>query len=327
MSYGKFEIGNKFASTFLFGVQTVLIVYFGARFILSGNMTVGMLFAFMSYRQQFTATAERLVNKGIEFRMLGLHLERLADIVQAEIEEGLDVPKSDFRSASGQIELDDVSFRYAHNDPLIFENLSLSIKPGEFIAFAGPSGGGKTTLLKIMLGLLRPDTGDIRIDGLPLQSFGLRNWRATTGVVMQDDQLLSGTIADNISFFDPQIDMQRVAECAALAQVHHDISQMPMRYLSLIGDMGAALSGGQKQRLLLARALYHEPKILFLDEGTANLDEYAEKQIADVISQMSITRIIIAHRPELQSRADRIFDMIGGKLVERQKFQEGKVIN
>lgn len=318
VSYGKLGIGNQFASRLLFGLQTVLIVYFGARFILAGDLTVGMLFAFLSYRQNFSIRSEGLVNKGIQFRMLGLHLERLSDIVQTDKEEGLEVPVSDIRPVKGQIELEEISFRYAHNDPFVFQKLSLSINPGEFVGFAGPSGGGKTTLLKVMLGLLRVTEGDIRIDGLPLHAFGLRNWRAATGVVMQDDQLLSGTIADNVSFFDPQIDMQRVVECAVRAQIHDDISRMPMQYLSMIGDMGAALSGGQRQRLLLARALYHEPGILFLDEGTANLDEQAEKRIADVISQMEITRIVVAQRPELLRRADRVFDMAGGKLIERK---------
>ncbi len=250
--------------------------------------------------------------------MLGLHLDRLSDIVQADKEDGLEVPASDIRRVSGQIELEEISFRYAQNDPFVFQKLSLCIKPGEFVGVAGPSGGGKTTLLKVMLGLLRPTTGDIRVDGLPLKAFGLRNWRAAAGVVMQDDQLLSGTIADNISFFDSKVDMERVVECAMRAQVHDEISQMPMQYLSMIGDMGAALSGGQRQRLLLARALYHEPGILFLDEGTANLDEQTEKLIGEVISKMKITRIVVAQRPELLTRADRVFDLVDGKLFERE---------
>ena len=318
VAYGKLSIVNQFAARFLFGLQTVLIVYFGASFILAGDMTVGMLFAFMSYRQNFTARAEGLVNKGIEFRMLGLHLERLSDIVQSEKEEGIEVPESPIRPMEGKVEMDAVSFRYSKNDPFIFENLSLSIQPGEFIAISGVSGGGKTTLMKVMLGLLKPTSGEVRADGLPLRAFGLLNWRSATGVVMQDDSLLSGTIADSISFFDPQIDMQRVAECAMQAQIHKEISQMPMHYLSMVGDMGAALSGGQRQRIMLARALYHNPRVLFLDEGTANLDEETEKAIADVISEMDITRVVIAHRPELVGRADRVFDMAGGQLIERK---------
>lgn len=321
ISYGRLEIGNRFGSTLLFGLQTVLIVYFGAQYILAGEMTIGMLFAFMSYRQNFADTAEGLVNKSIEFRMLGLHLERLSDIVQSEKEDGLEAPISDIRQVQGRIDLEEISFRYDPNGPLLFEEVSLSIRQGEYIAIAGPSGGGKTTLLKVMLGLLKPETGVIRIDGLPLHSMGLRNWRAAAGVVMQDDQLLSGSIADNIACFDPQIDMERVVECATLAQAHEDISRMPMHYLSMIGDMGAALSGGQRQRLLLARALYQNPRVLFLDEGTANLDLQAERQIAEVISGMEITRIVVAHRPELLKRADRIFVMAGGRLIEQEKPQ------
>ena len=322
ITYGRLEIGNQFGSTLLFGLQTVLIVYFGARYILAGEMSIGMLFAFMSYRQHFATTAEGLVNKGIEFRMLGLHLERLSDIVQSAKEDGLEVPVSEIRKVNGRIELEEVSFRYDPNEPFLFEEISLSIQSGEYIAITGPSGGGKTTLLKVMLGLLKPETGVMRIDGLPLHSLGLRNWRAAAGVVMQDDQLLSGSIADNIASFDPQIDMERVVECATLARAHDDISRMAMHYLSMIGDMGAALSGGQRQRLLLARALYHKPQVLFLDEGTANLDLQAERQIAEVISGMEITRIVVAHRPELLKRADRIFIMAGGKLIEQKKPQQ-----
>ena len=317
ISYGRLEIGNRFASSLSFGLQTVFVIYFGAQFILTGEMSIGMLFAFMSYRQNFAATAEGLVNKGIEFRMLGLHLERLADIVQSAKEEGLEAPLSEIRQVRGSIDLEEIGFRYEPNAPLLFEDVSLSIRPGEFIAIAGPSGGGKTTLLKVMLGLLKPESGIVRVDGLPLHSVGLRNWRAAVGVVMQDDQLLSGSIADNIASFDPRIDMERVIECATLAQAHEDISQMPMHYLSMIGDMGAALSGGQRQRLLLARALYHDPQVLFLDEGTANLDLESERRIGQAISDMKITRIVVAHRPELLGRADRVFTMAGGKLVEK----------
>ena len=319
ISYGRLQIGNQFASSLLLGLQTVLIVYLGAKYILAGEMSIGMLFAFMSYRQNFAATAKGLINKGIEFRMLGLHLERLSDILQSAKEDGLDAPVSELRQVQGGIDIERISFRYDAHEPFLLEDISLSIQPGEFIAISGPSGGGKTTLLKLMLGLLKPESGIVRVDGLPLHSLGLRNWRTAAGVVMQDDQLLSGSIADNIASFDPQIDMQRVIECAALAQVHDDISRMPMHYLSTIGDMGAALSGGQRQRLMLARALYHKPQVLFLDEGTANLDLQAERQIAQAVSRMEITRIVVAHRPELLKHADRIFAVVDGKLIEKKK--------
>ena len=127
---------------------------------------------------------------------------------------------------------------------------------------------------------------------------------------MQDDQLLSGSIADNISFFDPQVNMQRVYQVAKMAQIHNEIMAMPMNYLSMIGDMGSALSGGQKQRVLLARALYQNPKVLFLDEGAANLDEATERVIVDVIEQLSMTRIIVAHRPEFLKQVTRKIEII-----------------
>jgi len=317
LAYGKLTVGGQFASTILGGLQTILIVYFGALFVIDGALTIGMLFAFMAYRRQFSSVANALVQKVIEFRMLGLHLERLSDIVQTEKEAGLDVISADPVKRPHEIKLENISFRYAHNDPHIFESLNLTIQPGEFIAISGPSGGGKSTLMKVILGLAIPESGQIKIDNTPLKSFGISNWRALTGVVMQDDQLLSGTISENISFFDADMDIEKVVACAKAAQIHDDISRMPMNYLSTIGEMGSALSGGQKQRLLLARALYSDPQILLLDEGTANLDEKAEKLIADIISEMDITRIIIAHRPELLNRADRVLDMIDGQLIER----------
>lgn len=315
---GKVEILVAFSQNVLFGLQTILVVYLGARMVIEQQgFSVGMLFAFMSYRQQFADRVVGLVQRGIEFRMLGLHLERLSDIVQAEREHGLDQGGAVRTTLLGAVELERVSFRYAPGEPFVFEDLSLKVKPGEFVAVVGPSGGGKTTLLKVMLGLLAPTSGELRVDGRQLHQIGLEAWRTQTGVVSQDDQLLSGTIADNIAFFDPELDMDRVAACASAARVHEDIMRMPMNYLSLVGDMGTALSGGQRQRIILARALYREPKVLFLDEGTANLDEATEREIGDLIAALPITRIVVAHRPELVRRADRVVEMVGGQLHER----------
>ena len=201
ISVGRFEIGIQFLNSLLFGLSLVLVVYFGALAILEESLTIGMLLAFLAYRQSFAARAAGLVTQGIHFRMLGLHLERLSDIVHTKQEPLRDLGVIADRVLNGEIELDDVSFRYAHNEPFIFENISLKIAPGEFVALVGPSGGGKTTLMNVMLGLLKPERGVVKIDGQPLATFGLQSWRAKIGVVMQDDQLLSGTIADNISFF------------------------------------------------------------------------------------------------------------------------------
>jgi ATP-binding cassette subfamily B protein RaxB len=211
--------------------------------------------------------------------------------------------------------LKQVSFRYGATDPLVLEDVDLEIAPGDYVAIQGASGSGKTTLLKLLLGLNQPTEGMIELDGQRATAERWRAWRNEVGVVAQDDRLLSGTIADNIAGFDPDLDMQRVVSAAMGAQVHGDIMRAPMQYLTLVGDMGSTLSGGQRQRVLLARALYRNPKILILDEGTANLDEQNEALIADLIDQMQITRIVVAHRPALLRRAKRVFTVGARKLV------------
>jgi ATP-binding cassette subfamily B protein RaxB len=322
ISVGKFQISLTFTQGLVTGLQTVIVIYLGARTILAGDgFSVGMLFAFLSFRQTFTDRANALINQAIQFRFLNLHLDRLADIVTAEVETSSAAapPRLDVR---GSMVLRDIDFRYGAADRAVLEGLNLEVQPGEFLAITGASGGGKTTLLRLMLGLRHPTGGTITLDGQTATPDLWRAWREHVGVVAQDDRLLSGTIADNIAFFDPDLDMVRVQQAAYAAQVHEDISRMPMQYLSLVGDMGSTLSGGQKQRVLLARALYRQPHILILDEGTANLDVATEEVIADLIAQLPITRIVVAHRPALLKRADRILIVDGGTLVQQARQNE-----
>jgi ATP-binding cassette subfamily B protein RaxB len=265
-----------------------------------------MIFAFMAYKHQFTDKAVLLVEKALELRILGLHLERLSDIALNPLERGHDRPLDDFRRIQGKIELRNVCFRYAETEPFVLEDVNLTIQAGQFVTIMGPSGGGKTTLIKIMLGLLEPTSGEVLIDGIPLSTIGPRVLRENVGAVMQDDQLLSGTISDNICFFDPHFDQQRMIECAQIAGLHDEIMAMPMAYSSLIGDMGSSLSGGQKQRVLLARALYRSPKILVLDEGTAHLDIEKERQINERLRSLHMTRVSVAHRAEFAGGADAV---------------------
>jgi ATP-binding cassette subfamily B protein RaxB len=245
--------------------------------VLTGGLTVGMLFAFISYKRQFLEKSIQLVEKMIDFRILDLHLERLGDIALTPPEAGLGKPASYPRRIDGLVELRDLCFRYAETEPLVLKGVNLTVAPGQFVTIAGGSGGGKTTLVKIMLGLLQPTSGEVLVDGLPLSAIGPQAYREQIAAVMQDDQLLSGSIADNICFFDQSFDMDWMMQCARMAAIHDEIMAMPMTYNSLIGDMGSSLSGGQKQRVLLARALYRRPKILFLDEGTAHLDVALER--------------------------------------------------
>jgi ATP-binding cassette subfamily B protein RaxB len=290
----------------LFGAENILVIAIGAHAVLAGRMSVGMLFAFVAYKQQFIAKASRLVEQAIEFRMLDLHLDRLADMFHAAPE--LSAPGTGAREhpIEGRLEVRKLSFRYAESEPYVFEDLSFSIGAGEYVAITGASGGGKTTLLKVILGLLPATSGDILIDGRQLASIGAANFRASVGVVMQDDQLMSGSIADNICFFDEQADTAQMVRCAQLACVHDDILAMPMGYDSLIGDMGSTLSGGQLQRVLLARALYRRPRMLFIDEGTSSLDVSTERRVNEAIGGLALTRLVIAHRPETINSATRV---------------------
>lgn len=312
MRFGRTKIGFITINEALFGLESIVTIYLAAHLALGNILTIGMVFAIMSYKQHFTEKAVLLVEKALDFRILELHLARLADIALTPLERGHDQITAYTHQLQGGIELRNVSFRYAEAEPFVLENVSFSIEPGEFVTIMGPSGGGKTTLVKLMLGLLEPTSGDILVDGVPLSTMGPRAYREQVGAVMQEDHLLSGSIADNICFFDPSFDQARMTACAQLAGIHQEIMAMPMSYNSLIGDMGSSLSGGQKQRVLLARALYRQPRILFLDEGTAHLDVDNERQISQNLAKLNMTRISVAHRAEFGSGADRILHVHNG---------------
>jgi ATP-binding cassette subfamily B protein RaxB len=300
----------------VFGLENICVVALGAHQVLAGRMSVGMLFAFVAYKQQFVSKASRLVEQAMEFRMLDLHLDRLSDIAHAVPEPSSVRALYYDKPMEGHLEVRNLSFRYAEGEPYVFENISFSVGAGDYVAITGPSGGGKTTLLKVILGLLPATSGEILIDGRPLAIVGAKNFRAAIGVVMQDDQLMSGTIADNICFFDEHSDLAHMTHCAQLACVHEDIMAMPMAYNSLIGDMGTTLSGGQRQRVLLARALYRRPRMVFIDEGTSSLDVLTEQRVNDAIGGLALTRFVIAHRPETIRSATRVLRVDGEGLRE-----------
>jgi ATP-binding cassette subfamily B protein RaxB len=306
------------AENLLFGFQFLLVVYLGALAVLDQAMTIGLLLAFIAYRTSFMGSAVALVGQLQRWRLIGVHLERLSDIVGEQREDLRVVPRAGLLPAPA-VRGDQLGFAYGPAEAPIFDALDFDIPAGSFVAIVGPSGSGKTTLVRILLGLLPPSSGRILVDNVPLGPATISAWRSRIGAVMQDDSLLTGTLADNISFFDPRIDQACVEEAAKLARIHDDIMKMPMAYQSLIGDMGAALSSGQRQRIMLARALYRDPDILFLDEGTANLDEENERAIADMIAALPITRIVVAHRPALVERADIVFTLDGGKLVRAER--------
>ena len=316
LSTRKLELVFAALHRLLFGLERVAVVWIGALLVLDQKFSVGMLFAFMAYKEQFATRVSGLIDKVVELKMLRLQGERLADIVLTAPEQ--EDAAGQVRSAGGipAIELRDVTFGYSDGEPDVLSGINLRVEPGESVAIVGPSGCGKTTLLKLILGIHAPQHGEMLIGNVPLSQLGLRAWRDMVGVVMQDEPLFSGSIADNISFFHLQPDIDWVMHCARVASVHDDIEAMPMGYHTLIGDMGSSLSGGQKQRILLARALYKRPKILLLDEATSALDIDGERLVNQAVRQLALTRVIVAHRPETIASAGRVVALHAGRVAQ-----------
>jgi ATP-binding cassette subfamily B protein RaxB len=298
----------KSANMLIFGLQSVAVVWLGATLVLAGRFSIGMLFAFVAYQEQFKARITNLVDRLYEFRMLSLQVQRLADVVLEKAEPSFAESSNPTTVEDSSIELDHVFFRYSDTEPWLLEDVSFRIEPGECVAIVGPSGAGKSTLLKLMAGLLHPQSGDVIVNGHSVCA-SRAAILGNVGFVLQDDSLFAGTIADNIAFASDVADMARVEECARLACLDDEINAMHMGYSTLIGEMGSALSGGQQQRLLLARALYQRPAILVLDEATSHLDVPTEQRIAAMLAELRMTRVFAAHRPDTIRIADRVITL------------------
>lgn len=299
----------------IFGIEGIVIMWLGAGFVMDGALSVGMLFAVLSYKTQFSSRAANLVDQFIELRMIRVQTERLADIVLTERED-THAKVGDFLKLEPTIELRNVSFRYDDQSPWVLKDCSFKIYQGESVAIVGQSGCGKTTLVKILLGLLKPQKGEVLYGEMDINKMGLDNYRERVATVMQDDTLFAGSILENITFFSRTPNIERIERVTRSAALHDDIVQMPMAYNTLIGDMGTSLSGGQKQRLLLARALYREPEVLLLDEATSHLDGENEMKVNEAVSRLDLTRIFVAHRESTIRMAQRVIQLDHGKVVE-----------
>ncbi|MET3041348.1 peptidase domain-containing ABC transporter, partial [Acinetobacter baumannii] len=260
----KLNIMFGFVNTLLFGLQNIIIVWLGATLVIEGEFTVGILMAFIAYKNQFGDRVTSLIDKYVEVRMLSLHGERLADIVltdQEKTDNYLFVPESSELQKT-EIDVKSLRFRYSEEESWIIHGINFNIPEGQSVAIVGSTGCGKTTLMNLLLGNLNPEHGEIKIGGQSIKSLGSNRLRNFIAYVAQDDVLFAGSILENISFFDDSVQQDWVEQCAKMASVHDEIMAMPMGYQTLVGDMGNILSGGQKQRILLARALYRKPKIL-----------------------------------------------------------------
>lgn len=326
---GRLTTWQTSANMFIFGLENILTIYFAVSFVIDGGFSVGMVFAYLAYKTQFLDKASSLITQAVSFRMLRLHLDRLSDIALANEDISFGENALHTSELRGALELRNVSYRYSASEPLVLDNVSFKVEPGEHVAITGPSGGGKSTLVKIMLGLVQPDTGEVLVDGMPIERFGYKSYHEQVGAVLQEDSLFFGSLGDNISLFDDAPDQDRIEEAAKSAAIFNDINEMPTRFQTLVGDMGSALSGGQKQRLLLARAIYRRPSLLIMDEGTSHLDAAHERMVNTSIDSLGITRIIIAHRKETIAAADRVLTVVRGRMsdvTEQQGDEMGRII-
>tara|TARA_R110002096_G_scaffold408076_1_gene607113 strand:+ start:32700 stop:34769 length:2070 start_codon:yes stop_codon:yes gene_type:complete len=291
----------------------VVLTIAGAYEVLSGGLSLGEMLAVVALASGFLTPLIGLVRKMTTFLRASILLERLDDVLRTEPErtDGKEV------TLRGGVEVIELGFSYSPASAPVLEDVSLTISPGEFVAIVGASGSGKSTLGLLLLGLYEPDEGGVLYDGVDLDDISLQSFRGQIGVVSQRSQLFAGTIRSNLLFGQKsQPTAAQVISAAKLACIHDDIMRMPEGYDSVISENGESLSGGQRQRLALARALVHRPKILFLDEATSALDTLTEARVQRNLSTIGCTTIVVAHRLSTIRRANTIFVMEEGELVE-----------
>lgn len=297
------------SKTLIFGLQLITVILLGCLLINQHKFSLGMLYAFLFYQTLFTQSVSNFIDNLLDFKMLSLYIERLSDIALSPPEIAPEKKSLILLPSSTEIikiQAKEIGFQYAPQDPMIFSHLSACFNHDEITGISAPSGFGKTTFLKLLMGLLIPTEGVIEINGIDLKTIHPKTYRALYASVMQEDCLFSGSLLNNITFFSPQIDFEKAVYCAKKAAIHEEIMAFPMAYQTLVGEMGTVLSGGQKQRLLLARALYADPKILFLDEATSHLDAQNESLVNQSLRELKITCIVIAHRQETLANCDRV---------------------
>ncbi|MEB6117180.1 peptidase domain-containing ABC transporter [Enterobacter roggenkampii] len=296
-------------NAFIIACEQITMLWLGSKLIIENAMTIGMFIAFGVFREQFADRIWSLTNFLMKLRMMHLHNERVSDIA-LNVRE-MKKPDREIINTMQPVTLEThaLSYRYDEHSADVFRNLSFKVSAGESVAITGPSGAGKTTLMRVLCGLFEPLSGSVTIDGYDIQQLGLNNYRKIIGCVMQDDKLFSGSIRENICGFDDKGDKEWMEACARASYIHDVIIKMPMGYETLIGELGEGLSGGQKQRLFIARALYRKPGILFMDEATSALDEESESYVNAAIKKLNITRIIIAHRKSTIASAERVIQL------------------
>lgn len=315
------------ASQLLNAATAIIVLWVGATLVLNQQLTIGQLVAFNMLMGSVMAPLMGLVGLWDELHEAGVAMERLGDVLDLEPEQKPEDISSrillpDIR---GDIRLENVYFRYGGRESAyVLENISCNIKAGEMIAIVGQSGSGKTTLAKMLVGFFPPTEGRITIDDYDLKLVDKEYYRAQVGYVMQNNLLFSGTVAENIAAGDENPDRGRIIEVAKMADAHGFISALPLGYEQLVGERGMGLSGGQMQRLCIARAIYHDPRLLIFDEATSALDTQSESNILSNMQQIlrGRTAVVIAHRLSTVMNADKILVLYDGAIVEEGTHQQ-----
>ena len=322
-----FHIMVGLASQLMHAATTIAILWLGASLVLARELSIGQLIAFNALMGSVLSPLMGLVGLWGLANDAGVAMERLGDVLDIEPEQkAADMPsRVVLPDLQGALKLDGVYFRYGGSEtPYVLENISVDIRPGQMIAIVGRSGSGKTTLAKLLVGFYPPSEGKIMVDGYDLAMVDKGGYRAQVGYVMQSNLLFSGTIAENIASGDDGCDRRRIEDVAKMADAHGFISKMPLGYAQVVGERGVGLSGGQIQRLCIARALYHDPRVLVFDEATSALDTQSESNILGNMQEIlrGRTAVIIAHRLSTIMRADRILVLYEGAVVEQGTHDE-----
>ncbi len=300
---------------------TVCTMWFGARLVIDGELSVGQLIAFNMLAGHVAAPVMRLAQMWSDFQRVGVSVERLGDILNtsSEASSGMALP-----ALKGRIDVEQLSFRYRADGRDILTDIDLAIRPGEVIGVVGRSGSGKSTLTRLLQRLHVPQRGRILVDGVDIALADPASLRRQIGVVLQESQLFRGTVRENIALSDPGAPLEKVTQVAQLAGAHAFISELPEGYDTQVGEHGTGLSGGQKQRIAIARALMRDPRILIFDEATSALDYESERVIQMNMAAICKDRtvLVIAHRLSAVRHANRILVLERGRLVEQGSHDE-----
>ena len=318
----KNRVINVYTSVLAFvqNIAPVFLLGVGIYSTMMGKMTLGESMAIYSLAGSFFSTGIALYNFWNDFVVAGAYMERLHDIIDSEEER---IPEKPIAiNVSGNLDLDNVSFAYTKTSKPVLSDINLHVHKGEKIAIVGASGSGKSTLAKLILGLYDPTGGDILYDGISINRINKSELRKQIGVVPQDMTLFNESIFDNIRMNREELGLDEVKEASEIAQIRGEIEDMPMKYYTMITDMGMNLSGGQRQRIALARAIVHKNDLIVLDEATSALDYENERRISNYLGEKDCTRIVIAHRLSTIIDADKIVVLDKGRIQEVGKHEE-----